>query len=363
MKNSQFKTYKRKKFRNNSTKNSLKYISEKKLIIFTQSFKMLLESGLTISESLELLLAQEKNPAMFELIESIYQQIITGSNLYLAFSSYSKTFGATYLNLLLVGEESGNLTENLEKIYKHLLFKQDLKRRVYEALLYPTVVFLFIVTLLILMLTFVFPNFISLFEETDVELPLLTKIILYLSKNIFSIIFIFLLFIVLLTIFLKNLQASKIEKIILVLPLIGRIFRTISVVFFCENFATLTGVGVNFLKTLELLKNENSYNFLKIEIKKIEVKLRIGNSIYFAFNTTSLFSQTQLKLIEIGEKSGNLSTVFNSIALSMKKELEQEIFKFTTLLQPLLLLILAIIVGLVVLAIYLPIFNISEVII
>lgn len=334
-------------------------VSSTRILLFTQGLKNLLESGLTISESLEILLAQEENKKMAGIINNIFKQIITGSNIYSAFSNYSTIFGDTYLNLLLVGEESGNLTENLEKICHHINSKEKLKKKIKEALLYPIIVFLFVLMLLIFMFIFVFPNFILLFEETNVQLPLLTRAIVFISKHTSHFIFLILLLLIFLSIFFKS-TTSNFKNFSIKLPILKKILRKTSLIFFCENFAIMNEAGINLLTIFKILKSGNNYIFFNDELKKVESKLKLGYSLFESFASTKLFNEAQLKLINIGERSGNLSVIFNSIASSLREELDYYFFKLTTILQPLLLLILGVIVGVVLLSIYLPIFNISE---
>ena len=119
--------------------------------------------------------------------------------------------------------------------------------------------------------------------------------------------------------------------------------------------------GINIIDILEILKKATPYIFLKKDLEKVQLKIKIGNSIEEALASTSLFSPTQLKIISIGERSGKLSEAFSSISFVLQKDFETYLFKLTTLLQPLLLLFLGIIIGIIVLAIYLPIFNISDI--
>ena len=119
--------------------------------------------------------------------------------------------------------------------------------------------------------------------------------------------------------------------------------------------------GINIIDILEILKKATPYIFLKKDLEKVQLKIKIGNSIEEALASTSLFSPTQLKIISIGERSGKLSEAFSSISFVLQKDFETYLFKLITLLQPLLLLFLGIIIGIIVLAIYLPIFNISDI--
>ena len=338
-------------------------ISQESILIFTQNFKTLLESGLTLSIALNILANQEKNKQFSSVIENIREKILNGDNIYLAFSQYSTIFDNTYLNLLLAGEESGKLLKNLEKICENITLREKIKRSIQEAIFYPTIVFIFTIFLLIFMLTFVFPNFISLFQDTNTQLPLLTQIVMLLSKNIPYILLTISTLIIIFIITLKKIPLEKSQKFKLKLPFYGKIIIKNLNISFCQNFSIMSEAGINIIDILETLKKATPYIFLQKELQKIQTKIKIGNSIEEAFSSTSLFNPNEVKIISIGEKSGKLGEAFSSIAFIMQKELETYLFKLTTLLQPFLLLILGFVVGIIVFAIYLPIFNISEIII
>ena len=124
----------------------------------------------------------------------------------------------------------------------------------------------------------------------------------------------------------------------------------------------MSDAGIEIINILEILKKGSKYIYQKNELAKVQLKLKIGSSIFEAFSPNLFFSSTQLQIIEIGEKSGYLEKAFNSIAFTMEKELEYYLFKLTSSLEPILLLILGIIVSVIILGLYLPILNISQII-
>lgn len=336
-------------------------VTSKNLLVFTQNFKTLLDSGLTLSLTLSILASQEKDKHFSSIINNIKEQILSGSSIYLAFSNYKTVFNDTYLNLLLAGEESGNLVENLDKICKNIALMEKIKKSIKEALFYPTIVLIFAIFLLIFMLTFVFPNFLILFHDTSTPLPLLTQIIMFISQNILYILSITIFFIGVIFFILKKLPLEKKQNLKISIPIYGKIVKEELIISLCQNFSIMNETGINIIDILEILKKATPYIFLKKDLEKVQLKIKIGNSIEEALASTSLFSPTQLKIISIGERSGKLSEAFSSISFVLQKDFETYLFKLTTLLQPLLLLFLGIIIGIIVLAIYLPIFNISDI--
>ena len=338
-------------------------ITQENLLIFTQNFKILLDSGLTLSLTLDILSSQEKDRQFANIIKTIKEKITSGNTIYLAFSSYKDIFGDTYLNLLLAGEESGSLIENLDKICENIALKEKIRKKIKEALFYPIIVLIFTIFLLFFMLVFVFPNFLTLFHDTSTPLPLLTKIIMSISKNIVYILFSITILIYIMVTLFKKLPLEKSQSLKIFVPIYGSVIKKELIISLCQNFSIMSDAGINIIDILEILKKATPYIFLQKELQKIQLKIKTGNTIEEALSTVSLFSPSQLKIISIGEKSGKLSEAFSSISFVLQKEFETYLFKITTLLQPLLLLFLGIIIGIIVLAIYLPIFNISDIII
>lgn len=338
-------------------------VSSNDILLFTENFRNLLESGITITIALEILSEQEKNKDFSNIILKIRNSILSGCNLYTSFLEFNHIFGNGYLNLLAIGEETGSLTENLEKICENLILEKKIKSKIKEALFYPIIVLCFTILLIFFMLIYVFPNFLQLFQDSNIELPFFTKILLNLSKNSFFIIFLLFFSISLITIFSKYISQKTKEKIKLKLPLVKKIILKKSIIYFSNNFYITIDAGIGIISALELIKETSPYFFIQQITTKIQIQIKNGKSIFDAFSNTSLFSPTQLKLIGIGEKTGTLPKAFKNIALTTQKDLEREIFHLIIFLEPILLLFLGIIIALLIIAIYIPIFNITDTII
>ena len=336
-------------------------ISQREIIEFTQNLKILLESRLTITQALEIL-SKQRETKISNIVQNIYLKILEGNNLYTAFSMYRDIFGEGYLNIILSGEESGKILENLERIYRNLLFEEKIKRKIKEAVFYPMIILVFTFLLIIFILTFVLPNFIEFFKDIGTQLPLLTKVLIYMSNHIILINMVVIFIITLIYVVIKKLNIEKIEKLKLNLPIFGKLLKKRLLIEFCKNFSVMNEAGIEIIDILEILKKGSNYSFEKREFYKIQTQIKIGNSMYEALNKTDFFTLTQLYLIDIGEKSGTLGRAFENISITLEKELEFYLFKLTSLLEPILLLILGVIVGIIILGIYLPIFNISEII-
>lgn len=335
-------------------------ISQDTILLFTEELKLLLESGITISTALEILISKDDTSNFSSIVLQIRKSILNGENIYSSFSKFKDVFGERYLNFISVGEEAGNLAKNLEKICENIKLQKKIGSKIKEALFYPMIVVIFTIALVIFMMGFVFPNFIELFKDSRTQLPALTQFLITISDNILFISFIAIVFFIILILLIKRTSREKIENIKLKTPFLKNIIIKDAIISFSSSFYIMNEAGMGIIITLNLIKKSTSYIFMKRNIQSIEESIKQGNTISDAFSSFKLFSSSHLKMIAIGEKTGTLPKSFKAISNSLEKELELYLIKMTILLEPLLLLILGLIVGTVILAIYLPIFNLSE---
>lgn len=334
-------------------------VSNKILLEFTYNLISLLETNMSITLALELIMSQEEG--IFSVVLwNVRKDIINGSSIYDAFSKYKEIFPNIYLNLISVGEKTNNINSNLFKAYENLKFKEQMIEKIKEAIFYPTIISIFLFLLLIFIFSYVLPNFKSFFEGSEIELPIMTKILLLISDNIWKIVILICLVIFSFLVIIKLLPESRVEKLKFSTPFLKFFFRNSVIINFSQNFYLMLDSKLNILEALLILKNNSKYNFFKEKIDKVIFSIRNGDSVYNSFKNISFFSEEQLKIVNIGEKTQKLSKAFEIVSIGEKKKLERKLFKITTLIQPILLSIMGIIVAVLLLAIYLPIFNISN---
>lgn len=336
-------------------------LRKKELLIFTEYLLSLLKSGIEITLALEIIALQEKK-AFSHIITTIKKSIINGEGVYHSFNQYRELFGDTYLNLLNAGEKTGNIINNLEKAFENLNLITSLNEKIKHALFYPVIVGSFILILLIFIFLSVLPNFEDFFRGSEENLPCITKFLLGISNN-FSLIFIFFIIIIFMsTLIFKTLSQEKKEHIKLNFPILGKFIKKNIIIDFSQNLYIMLESDIDILDALHSIEANCKYIFFKNKLREIHLQIQHGHCIFDAFDSVNFFSDQQLKLINIGERADALPQTFATITTAMQKEMENQLFKLTTLLQPLLLSILGIIIGAVILAVYLPIFNISSMI-
>lgn len=334
---------------------------ERDILLFTQHLISLLKSGLGITLSLEIIASQEK-PEFAHIIETIRKDIISGESIHSSFSQYREIFKDTYLNLLNAGEKSGNLSKNLNRIYENLKLITSFKEKIKKAIFYPAIVGFFIFLLLIFLFIFVLPDFEDFFADSGVELPFLTRVLLGISKNFLTILITTCTTILIITTIYKFLSVETKEKIKFNIPVLREILYRDLIINFTQNFFIMLESGMGVPESLEALKINCKYSFFRRYIESIQLSIRQGQNIRDSFESTNFFKEQHLKLITIGEQTGNLAHTFETISIATQKQLEEILFRITTLFQPVILTILGIIIGIIIIAIYLPVFNMSEII-
>lgn len=334
---------------------------ERDILLFTQHLISLLKSGIGITLSLEIIAAQE-NKNFAHIINTIKNDIITGESIHSSFAQYKDVFNDTYLNLLNAGEKSGNLSKNLSRIYDNLKLVTSFKEKTKKSILYPAIVGLFTLMLIIFLFLVILPDFETFFDGSGIELPFLTKLLLDISKNSLTILIITTVFILLIIITFNLLPIEKKEKIKFTIPIIGKILYKDLIINFTQNFFIMLESGISVPDALESLKTNCKYSFFKKYITTIQINIRHGQNVHDSFENINFFKDQHLKLIAIGEQTGNLAHTFETISIVTQKQLEEILFKITTMLQPVLLTFLGIIIGIIIFAIYLPVFNMSDII-
>ena len=203
---------------------------KEKILFFTKELTIMLKSGITFMNSIEILLKEEKEKNFKQILKKIYKNLAAGKNIFNSFKEFSNIFGNTYLYMLKVGELTGTLEQRLEDISNNIEFELETKKKIGGILIYPLIVLCLTFIIVSFLLIFILPNFISIFEENNIELPFVTKILIFISRT-FHFILIFIIFIVFLLFSLnKHINNNKFKKIkkdrfILKFPIFGEIIK------------------------------------------------------------------------------------------------------------------------------------------
>ena len=339
---------------------------KEKILFFTNELALLIKSGLTFTRAIEIILKEEKNKKFKDILKKIHKNLTMGKNIYDSFKPFENTFGSTYLYILKIGELSGNIVESLEDISKSLDFDLSQRKKLGGILIYPIVVICLTFLIVSFLLIFILPSFITIFEENQIELPLVTRILLGISRN-FHYILIFII-VILTIIFIFNMYINKNkykrirrDKFLLNIFLFGELKKLLLASNLYRSFSILLNAGIGMVESLEIMYMNNNNYYLKDRLFDVKKAILAGNNITTSFKNLNLYNDRFSILITVGEESGYLSENFLQISKILKEDFDYKLKKLLAILEPLVILILGLIVGFVVLAIYLPILSIGDI--
>lgn len=337
---------------------------KRKQALFNDLF-LLINAGLDIKRVLELVTSEQKKKKDKELLNGIYQNVLTGGSLSEALS-HSKVFDKYEVYCIKIGEESGRLASVLKHLAHFFEKKIEQKRVVTSALSYPVVVLCIAILAVVFMIGYVVPTFADTYNNFDAELPAITQWLvsfsasfpLYLSLFIGSILAIVFVFV-----FFKNhdwLRKFK-AKFLLNIPFIGKIIRTSWLNQFCLSMHLLTNAKTPLIESLGLVKNMLDFYPLSKALAYTEDQIIKGKSLSKSFSEFSFFPSRMVYLINVGEEVNELEDIFHQLSVLYTKELEHKSKILGSVLEPVLLLFIGALVGFIVVAMYLPMFSLSEV--
>ncbi|WP_294706511.1 type II secretion system F family protein [uncultured Fusobacterium sp.] len=341
-------------------------ISKEEILNFTKEILIMLDSGISVIKILEIQEQQYKAP-LKDILGELKRDILNGDTLGEAFKKYEEIFGSFYIGMIFLGESSGNLDKNLRKICEYLELEIKIIKKIKEVIFYPCILLTFSILILTFLMIYIFPNFIKLFEESKRELPLLTRILIGVSNNFHMIILFFICILIIIIFFIRYIKKDRVLKekydgILLKVPIIKSFIIGNFIIRFSKNISIMLSSGIVIMDILKLLKNFFENIVIKRELEIIEELLFEGKQLSEGLKKNNLFPQKYIKLVIVGEKSGELSKVFEQIAKLEEERIERDIKKLLTLVEPILIIILGLILSIIIIAIYLPIFNMSNLI-
>lgn len=338
------------------------------IIEFTQQLVDLLNTGINMVQSLIILEQNLMNPVLQNIIKTIRQQVEAGHHFSQALQVHPRYFSNLYCQLVMVGEQTGQLTLILEKIIQYELKMLNLVKKIKKALFYPATVVGVATLVTAVLLIFVVPQFAKIFQDFGAPLPIYTRFILSCAAQVPY--FLIILTILGFSLFLifsyskknKNLRA-KLDHIFLILPLLGQLLRQNIIVRFTETTAIALAAKIPLPEALQIIANTCHNITYTNAICQMRDDILTGTSIYEAMQKNNhLFPTRLLQIIAVAEESGTLQSALEKIALFYQQQIDNGVTKFIQLLEPLIMIILGLIIGGLITAIYLPIFKLGNVI-
>ena len=339
-------------------------VKNKDIVIMTRQIATLLEANMSIIDALKITADQINNKDLITILYSLREDVIQGKRLGQSMMKYPGVFNNTYSSLVTAGDSSGNLDTIFNKLADYLEESASIRQKVISALTYPFILIGFSIIVIISLLVFVLPQVINQFIKAGAELPLITKLLLGLSNNIFIILFVILAMSIGLTLLYKKFISEKnnhisAHKQFLKIPLIGNFILTSEIERFSSTMALIMESGTNLDTALDdsaKVFNNKYLNSLIIEAKNDVIE---GKDFIYSLKQTNIFPDIFIQLISSGYKSGNLIKMFHKSSSFLKNEIETKRSIFLSLLEPLVIIFMGGFIMLIVLAILIPIMQMN----
>jgi len=337
-------------------------ISSAQLLDFSRQLHNLLCAHIELLKALYILREQSDEPLLRNLINSLYWRVKDGENLSVAMEKFPQIFSQVYVNLIRAGEVSGKLDSVLGRIVAFLEERDDLRRKVISSLAYPIMMVLVGIATMVVLVTFVIPRLTVLFADFGQDLPLITKIVLFVS-SLFSRIEFWLIIaaaVIILAVY-QRFASHKLswKGIITTIPFFRRIVLLESITHFSFSFGMLLESGVSVLEALGVSSLSLGDSRLAAEVMRLKQEVTQGLSLAEGTGYLESFPKFFCRMLIIGEESGLLPKVMNTTTQVLKKELEMQLKIVSSLIEPVVILAVGLVLGIMVIAMLLPVFQMS----
>jgi type IV pilus assembly protein PilC len=340
-------------------------VKQRSIAIFTRQLATMIDAGLPLVQSLEILSSQQEHKLFKNIIREIREDVEGGSTFAGALKKHPATFNELYTNLVVAGEEGGILDNILNRLSNYIEKAEALKKKVKSALVYPSTIVAVAVIVVIILMIFVIPVFEQMFKSAGQTLPLPTLVVLTISKIVKKYIFIVLPAFVVLIFLLRRYHQTEngkavIDRLLLKLPVFGPLFQKIAVARFSRTLGTLVSSGVPILDGLTIVSKSSGNKTIETAILNARASIREGETIAEPLNRSGMFPPMVIQMISVGESTGALDSMLSKIADFYEEEVDVAVANLTSLLEPFLMVFLGIVIGGVVISMYLPIFQMAS---
>jgi type IV pilus assembly protein PilC len=342
-------------------------IKRQEFLVFNQELATLLKAGMPLVQSLDILRQRVLNPTFKTVLDSVHDRVRSGTSLSDAFAEHQSLFPPVYSASLLAGERSGNLDAVIRRYVTYDKIVGAVKRRTLSALIYPGILVTMMILLIGIIVVKVVPAFSDFYANFDRELPLSTRIIVGVSNAVVSNIVFIVAGVISLGVAVtywsrQPAQRHRLDKWVLDVPWVGETARKFFTSQLARTLATLLGGGIPLVNALEISVRSLSNQHLARDLDRGRIRVQEGQGFAAALRERNVFPDVAVKMVEVGESTGALQEMLNSLAEFYDEEIETEVGRFITLVEPVILVIVGIVIAVVVLALYMPLFELTSVV-
>ena len=345
----------------------LNRVSLKDILVFTRQLYAMVHAGIPLVQALRIIKEQIPNKTLKNIAEEMASFIEEGGRFSTALSRHKSVFGDLYISMIKAAEEAGTLEETLKRLSEYLEKVEKLRGKIKSAMFYP--IFVLIVASIIItgILVFIIPTFQQLYADLGGELPALTQLVINVSNFLRDYIGWFILFLVIVTVGL--IQARRIPKFkylidyaLLKMPILGELILKGSIANFARTLSSMISSGINILDALQISAETSNNEVIKEAILDVKSQVEKGVNLSTALSKHPIFPPMLINMVAIGEQAGNLDEMLSKVADFYEEEVDRTVDGLTSLIEPILIVFIGGIIGIIIVAMYLPIFKIGELI-
>jgi type IV pilus assembly protein PilC len=344
-------------------------IKLKHLSTFTRQLATLIEAGLPLLRSLAILEDQTESGSLKLVIKQLAAGIENGGTLSEGLKQHPKVFNKLYINMVRAGEIGGVLEATLNKIADFLEKQRELRSKIKSAMMYPTMIVIMTVCIVSFILIAIIPRFEKIFAELGATLPGPTLILIAASRTLTDPVRLAITLGIIISIVVGYKYAYKtsegrfyIDSVKLKLPVFGQLVNKIAIARFASTLSTLINSGVPILQALEIVRDSSGNEVISRAMKQVYDSIREGETIHVPLSRFPVFPPIVVHMIAVGEETGALDAMLTKVAETYDREVDDTVKGLTSLIEPLLIVMLGVIVGFIVVALYMPMFNIVNVV-
>ena len=341
-------------------------IPHHEFLVFNQELATLLKAGMPLVQSLDLLRRQATHTVFRAVLDAVHEKVRAGTALSDAFAEHGELFPRVYTASLVAGERSGNLDAVLRRYVAYEKVIDAVRRRTLSALIYPTILVMLSIALVLIIVLKVVPAFSDFYAGFGAELPFSTRLIVGISDFVLSNIVLFMAgaaiaAVALLFWFRQPGQRTRIDRALLKLPFIGHSFRKFATAQLARTLSTLLGGGIPLVNALEVSARSIGNRHMARVLESVTQRVREGESLATSLAARAVVPDVAVKMVEVGESTGALQDMLANLADFYDEEIETEVSRFVTLIEPIILVVMGIVIAGLVVALYMPLFRLSTV--
>jgi type IV pilus assembly protein PilC len=340
-------------------------IATREFVVFNQELATLLKAGMPLVQSLDILRQRVTNPSFKSVLDDVHERVRSGEALSDAFEAHGTLFPGVYTASLLAGEKSGNLEQVIRRYVAYVKVIASVRRKTVSALVYPAILLVLSLVVVAIIMLRVVPEFGAFYQQFGHELPLSTRIIVGASGVARSYALVVAVAIALGVAGLWQWQQrpgarTKLDRLLLRVPGLGGIARKFATSQAARTLATLLGGGIPLVNAIDVSARSIRNHYMAGELRRAAQQVREGRALAVAMSESGAFPDVAIKMVEVGESTGALQEMLNSLADFYDEEIDTNLGRFVTVIEPVLLIIMGLVIAGLLLSLYMPLFNLSN---